>query len=251
MPEVTRDHLNQCLDALLEPARFKDYCPNGLQVEGRERVAQLVTGVTASQALLDHAVASGADAILVHHGYFWRGEDGRVTGIRKRRLKTLLENDISLFAYHLPLDAHPALGNNAQMGAVFGWTVDGRFGDQDIGCVGRVEMTTRLDALVGRMAGVLRRAPMTIGDPGQMVTRIAWCSGGAQSWFEQAIALGVDCYVSGEISEQTVHLARESGVAYIAAGHHATERFGVQAVGAWLRQELQIEVDFVDVDNPV
>jgi dinuclear metal center YbgI/SA1388 family protein len=254
MPFVTREQLGEHLDTVLEPARFKDYCPNGLQVEGSGTIRRIVTGVTASQALLDEAVRRGADAIVVHHGYFWRGEDGCVTGIRRRRLATLLAHDINLFAYHLPLDAHPELGNNAVMGRALGWQVEGRFGEQDLGCIGRPNDrgdTQTADAITRRIAGVLGREPMVVGDPDRPVRRIAWCTGGAQSWFEQAIAAGADCFVSGEISEQTVHLARESGVVYMAAGHHATERFGVRALGEYLQTQLGVETIFVDIDNPV
>lgn len=200
--------LVEYLDRLLEPAKFRDYCPNGLQVEGRAEVRRIVAGVTASQALLDDAVAVQADAVLVHHGYFWRGEDGRITGMRKRRLATLIENDISLLAYHLPLDAHPTLGNNAQWAAALGWQPEGRFGEQDIGWVGTLPQPQTVADLATALTGALGRAPLVIGDPAWPITRLAWCSGGAQGYFEQAIALGVDAYLSGEISEQTVHLAR-------------------------------------------
>ena len=239
------------LDGLLEPGKFRDYCPNGLQVEGRAEVRRVVTGVTASQALLDVAVARGADAVIVHHGYFWKGEDGRVTGMRRQRLRTLLNHDISLLAYHLPLDAHPQLGNNAQLGAAFGWQADGRFGEQDIGWLGRVPADQTLAGLTAHVGDRLGRVPLVIGDARRPIRRIAWCSGGAQGYFEQAIALGVDAYVSGEISEQTVHLARESGVAYLAAGHHATERGGVRALAAHLDGRDDLACDFVDLDNPV
>ena len=243
--------LVEYLDRLLEPAKFRDYCPNGLQVEGRAEVRRIVAGVTASQALLDAAVAVQADAVLVHHGYFWRGEDGRITGMRKRRLATLIENDISLLAYHLPLDAHPTLGNNAQWAAVLGWQVQGRFGEQDIGWVGTLPQPQTVAELATGLTGALGRAPLVIGDPARPISRLAWCSGGAQGFFEQAIALGVDAYLSGEISEQTVHLARESGVAYFAAGHHATERFGAQALALHLAEHCGLDCRFVDVDNPV
>ena len=245
------DELVEYLDRLLEPAKFRDYCPNGLQVEGRAEVRRIVAGVTASQALLDDAVAVQADAVLVHHGYFWRGEDGRITGMRKRRLATLIENDISLLAYHLPLDAHPTLGNNAQWAAALGWQPEGRFGEQDIGWVGTLPQPQTVADLATALTGALGRAPLVIGDPAWPITRLAWCSGGAQGYFEQAIALGVDAYLSGEISEQTVHLARESGVAYFAAGHHATERFGAQALALHLAEHCGLDCRFVDVDNPV
>lgn len=243
--------LVEYLDRLLEPAKFRDYCPNGLQVEGRAEVRLIVAGVTASQALLDAAVAEGADAVLVHHGYFWRGEDGRICGIRKRRLATLLNNDISLLAYHLPLDAHPQLGNNAQWAAALGWQAQGRFGEQDVGWFGELPQTKSLSSVAESLGAVLRRPPLLIGEGTKPIRRLAWCSGGAQGYFEQAIALGVDAFVSGEISEQTVHLARESGVAYIAAGHHATERFGARALAAHLAENCELDCRFIDVDNPV
>ncbi|MBI4741498.1 MAG: Nif3-like dinuclear metal center hexameric protein [Betaproteobacteria bacterium] len=245
------EELTRYLDDLLEASRFKDYCPNGLQVEGRNEVRRVVFGVTACRALLDAALARDADAIIVHHGWFWRGEDGRVTGLRKARLQTLLKHDINLIAYHLPLDGHPRFGNNAQLAHHLGWRAEGRFGEQEMGWFGRCGEPTPLAALSRQMAATLRRAPQAIGNPDRMVERIAWCSGGAQCYFEQAIVLGVDAYVSGEISEQTVHLARESGVAYIAAGHHATERYGVQALAAHLAERFGLECEFVDIDNPV
>lgn len=239
------------LDELLEPAKFKDYCPNGLQVEGRAEVSRVLCGVTASQALLDRAVCGGFDAVFVHHGYFWRGEDGRVTGIRKRRLATLLTNDISLLAYHLPLDAHPVLGNNAQLGALAGWDGEGLFGEQALGWLGSPGAGKTACKLVSELEVCLNRRPMLIGDPDRVVRRLAWCSGGAQSYFEAAIAAGADLFVSGEISEQTVHLARETGVAYVAAGHHATERYGARAIASHLKECLGLEVEFADIDNPV
>jgi dinuclear metal center YbgI/SA1388 family protein len=248
---MEREQLRVWLDELLEAARFRDYCPNGLQVEGRREVRRVVCGVSASQALLDEAVLRRADAVLVHHGWFWKGEDGRVTGHRRRRLATLLANDINLFAYHLPLDAHPLLGNNAQLAARLGWQVTGRFAEQDIGFLGTLPSAADAGAVAKSLETGLGRAVLLVGDAARPVSRLAWCSGGAQSYFEEAIAAGADCYVSGEISEQTVHLARESGVPYIAAGHHATERYGIQALGEHLREQLGIECEFVDVDNPV
>jgi len=248
---MKREQLVEYLDGLLQPAKFRDYCPNGLQVEGRADVGRIVAGVTASQALLDVAVARGADAILVHHGYFWKGEDGRITGIRRQRLKTLLAHDISLLAYHLPLGAHPELGNNAQLAARLGWLPDGRFGEQDIAWLGSVAEPTTAAGLRDQLAAVLARTPMLVGDAGRPVRRLGWCTGGAQGYFEQAVALGVDAFVSGEISEQTVHLARESGVAYLACGHHATERYGVAALAEHLTRYCGLQCEFVDLDNPV
>lgn len=240
------------LDALLDAQGLKDYCPNGLQVEGRAEVARVLCGVTASQALIDRAVAQGYDALFVHHGLFWRGDDGRVTGFRRRRLRALLVNDVSLFAYHLPLDVHPRLGNNAQLAALMGWEGEGRFADQELGWIGRPERPGMLAGEIATAIGErLARAPLLVGDADRVVSRIAWCTGAAQGYFEQAILAGADLYVSGEISEQTVHLARESGVPYIAAGHHATERYGARAVAQWMTQELGLVADFVDLDNPV
>ena len=240
------------LDALLEASRFKDYCPNGLQVEGRPAVERVLCGVTASQALLDRAVCGGYDAVFVHHGYFWKGEDGRINGIRRQRLKSLLTNDISLLAYHLPLDAHERYGNNAQLGKLMGWTAEGRFAERELGWCGRPAQAGETAAQIARsLATQLEREPLLVGDGARVVRRIAWCTGGAQGYFEQAIAAGADVFVSGEISEQTVHLAREAGIPYIAAGHHATERYGARAIAAYLEAELDLQADFVDLPNPV
>ncbi|MDP2811393.1 MAG: Nif3-like dinuclear metal center hexameric protein [Rhodocyclaceae bacterium] len=248
---MLRDELRIHLDELLEAARFRDYCPNGLQVEGRAEVRRILCGVSASQALLDEAVRRRADAVLVHHGWFWRGEDGRVTGHRRARLATLLAHEINLFAYHLPLDAHAELGNNAQLAKRMGWVVTGRFAEQDIGFIGVPPALTFAEALSTQIERTLGRAPLLVGDGHREIRRIAWCTGAAQGYFEQAIAVGADCYVSGEISEQTVHLARETGIPYIAAGHHATERYGVMALGEHLRERFGIECEFVELDNPV
>ena len=248
---MKRDELIRYLDELLEPERFKDYCPNGLQVEGRPEIRRIVAGVTASQALVDQAVARGADALLVHHGWFWRGEDGRVTGFRKKRLQTLLAHDINLIAYHLPLDGHAEFGNNAQLAQRLGWTVEGRFGEQDVGWYGRLDETRTLGEVTRRVSAELGREPLVIGEETQQVSRIAWCSGGAQSLFEAALSLGVQVFLSGEISEQHVHLARETGVAYLAVGHHASERYGVEALAAHLAAKFGLDCAFIDIDNPV
>jgi dinuclear metal center YbgI/SA1388 family protein len=212
-------------------------------------VRRLVCGVTASLALIDAAIAADADAVLVHHGLFWRGQDGRVTGWMKRRLARLLQHDINLFAYHLPLDAHPALGNNAQLGARLGWTADGRFGDQDLGFTAAIEPTT-LEAVAAQLRTLTGREVTAVPGDGRPLRRVAWCTGGAQGYFEAAIAAGADAFVTGEISEPQAHYARETGVAYLAAGHHATERYGVQAVGEKLAAELGLDYGFIDVDNP-
>ncbi|MFO7579559.1 Nif3-like dinuclear metal center hexameric protein [Nitrosomonas halophila] len=248
---MQQNALEQYLNDLLNTCQFQDYCPNGLQVEGRAMVHTIVSGVTASQALLEAAVARQADAVLVHHGYFWRGEEMRLRGIKRHRLATLLKHNINLYAYHLPLDAHPELGNNAQLGMKLHITEDGCFGEQNLVRHGHLAERTSLQALNDTLERVLGRKPLTIGDASKPVKRIAWCTGAAQGYFEAAIALGVDAYITGEISEQNVHAARESGIAYIAAGHHATERYGVQALGEHLAHKFGIIHHFIDIDNPV
>lgn len=248
---MDRTQLQRHLDDLLEAARFKDYCPNGLQVEGAPEVRKVVCGVTASQALIEAAIERGAQALLVHHGWFWRGEDGRVTGMKKARMARLLAHDINLFAYHLPLDAHAELGNNAQLGRVLGLTPTGVAGDQGLLWLGETAQPVPASVLAQQVGVALGRDALLVGEGARPVRRIAWCTGGAQGYFEQAIAEGVDLYLSGEISEQTTHLARESGVPYIAAGHHATERYGVRALGAHVAERFGLQVDFVDIDNPV
>ncbi len=248
---MTRDELNRYLDALLEPARFRDYCPNGLQLEGRVEIRRVVSGVSASLALLEAASEAGADAVLVHHGWFWRDEDPRITGTRKRRIAFALEHDLNLFAYHLPLDAHPEFGNNAQLAVRLGIEQTGRAGEQELVGVGRIDPPRTLAEFCAEAERQLGRAPLAIGEAGRRIERIAWCTGGAQGFFESAITLGVDAYLTGEISEQHTHLARESGVAFVAAGHHATERFGVQALGAHLAERFGLEHRFIDVPNPV
>lgn len=243
--------LSDYIGSLLEISRFRDYSPNGLQVEGRAEIRRIATGVTASQRLLEAATTWGADAILVHHGYFWRNEDATVTGIRKRRIAHLLKHDVTLLAYHLPLDAHPELGNNAQLALRLGLSVQGNFGEQDIAWHGELIETQTLSKFAANITRVLQRAPLIIGESERTIKKIAWCTGGAQSYFEQAVELGVDAFLTGEISEQNVHVAQETGVAFIAAGHHATERYGVQALGEHLVQRFKIEHRFFDMDNPV
>jgi len=243
--------LNDYIGRLLEVSRFRDYCPNGLQVEGRAEIKRIATGVTASQRLLEAATAWGADAILVHHGYFWRNEDATVTGIKKRRVAHLLRHDINLLAYHLPLDAHAGLGNNAQLALLLGLLPQGCFGEQDIAWHGELKQPQKLHQFAESISQALQRSPQVIGDGEKKIKRIAWCSGAAQSYFEQAVSLGVDAFLTGEISEQNVHVAQETGVAFIAAGHHATERYGVKALGEHLHQQFALEHRFFDMDNPV
>ncbi len=248
-----RQQLLQALDETLQPGRFRDSAPNGLQVEGRTEISKIVSGVTASQALIEAAIGLKADAILVHHGLFWRGQDGRVTGWMKRRLALLLRHDVSLFAYHLPLDAHPELGNNAQLGIRLGLALACQFGEQDLGWLGAPADGGRFpnaQALQKHVETALGRRSMMVGESEGPIQRIAWCTGGAQSYFESAIAAGAQAFLTGEISEPQAHYARECGVVFLACGHHATERFGAPAVGAHIAAQLAIEHQFVDVDNP-
>lgn len=247
---IQRQDLLAHFDGLLQPERFKDYGPNGLQVEGKAEIRHLVSGVTASRALIEAAIAEGADAIFVHHGLFWRGMDGRITGWMKERIRLLLAHDISLFAYHLPLDAHPELGNNAQLGARLGVQASGSFGEQALGLLGDVQFANA-DALAAHVQAVLGR-PVTCvsGAPQQSIRRLAWCTGGAQGFYESALAAGADAYITGEISEPQAHLARETGTTFIAAGHHATERYGAPAVAAHVAAALGLSHRFIEIDNP-
>ena len=239
-------------DRYLNASKISDYCPSGLQVEGRPQVQRIVSGVTASQALLDAAVDAHADVVLVHHGYFWKNEDPRVVGIKQRRLKTLLCNDISLLAYHLPLDVHPEVGNNVQLARVLGLTVEGPLepdNPRSVGLVGSLETPLSPIDFIRRIDASLGREPLMIEGP-DLIRRIAWCTGGAQGYIEQAVAAGVDAYLTGEVSEPTVHIARENGLSFFAAGHHATERYGVQALGDYLAKRFAVEHVFIDCPNP-
>lgn len=245
-----RTEIASHLDTLLEAGRFRDYGPNGLQVEGRAEIGKIVSGVTASLALIEAALAAQADAILVHHGLFWKGHDGRVTGWLKARLARLLAADVNLFAYHLPLDAHAELGNNAQFGARLKLVADARFGEQELGFIGSPGQPLTPAALAALLQFRLGRAPVLVEGDGRPIKRVAWCTGGAQGYFEAAISAGADAYITGEISEPQAHYARETGVAFLACGHHASERFGASAVGAHLAQRFGIEHEFIDIDNP-
>ena len=258
---VLRDELSLFLDDHLQVARIKDYCPNGLQVQGKPIIKKLVSGVTASMALIEEAIALKADAIMVHHGWFWKNDDARVVGQLHSRLKLLMDHEINLFAYHLPLDVHPVLGNNAQLAKVMGWeplkaserTFLGSSSVMD-GLIweGRPEASQKtLGQLARSISGRLGRDPLVIGDLNKPIKRIAWCTGGAQGYINQAISMKVDAYISGEVSEQTFHAAQESGVAYIAAGHHATERYGIGALGEFVAQKYKLSHQFVDIPNPV
>ncbi len=250
---IDRHQLLQAFDTLLQPERFRDYGPNGLQVEGRLEVRKIVSGVTASRALIEAAIQARADAIVVHHGLFWRGQDGRVTGWMKQRLALLLAHDINLYAYHLPLDAHPELGNNAQLGVRLGLRPFARFGEQDLGFLGEPQATAAWSdsqALAAHVERALGRPVVFVGEAQRPVRRIAWCTGGAQGYFEAAIAAGADVFITGEISEPQAHLARECGVTFIACGHHASERYGAPAVAARVASQLGLTHEFIDIDNP-
>jgi dinuclear metal center YbgI/SA1388 family protein len=248
------DELVSYVNELLNVTAFDDYAPNGLQVEGRAEVRRLVGGVTASQALIDAALAHQADAVLVHHGYFWKGEDPCITGMKCQRLRTLLGADISLLAYHLPLDAHPELGNNVQLAQRLGISVEGRFGGGrgvELGLHGRLSQPWSADAFQQHVASTVQHQVLHLVGHERPIQRVAWCTGAAQGFFQAAVALGVDAFVSGEVSEPCTHIARETGVHYFAAGHHATERFGVQALGQHLSKGHDLHFEFIDIDNPV
>lgn len=245
-----RQEFQAALTSLLLPERFKDYCPNGLQVEGQFEVRKIVSGVTASLALIEAAIAANADTILVHHGIFWRGHDGCITGWMRRRLALLLAHNINLFAYHLPMDAHPEWGNNAQLGQRLGLQATGRFGEQELGWIGNADFDCA-QSLASHVEAVLGRSVVLVpGKSPSPLCRIAWCTGGAQGYFESAIAAGADAFITGEISEPQMHLARECGVAFLACGHHATERYGAPAIASHLAAQFNLQHLFIDVDNP-
>jgi dinuclear metal center YbgI/SA1388 family protein len=258
MNSVPTPELARWLDQTLQPERFRDYCPNGLQVEGKATIRHIIAGVTASQALLEAAVARGADAILVHHGWFWKNEDACIRGPKRARLALALQHGLNLFAYHLPLDAHPVLGNNAQLARQLGFTVerdaDGNprtCGPDGLVWLGRCEPPATLAELGHTICNALQREPLVVGDPQQKISRIAWCTGGAQGMMPAAVQAGAQMYLTGEASEPTYHLARETGTAFIGAGHHATERYGVAALGRAIAERFGIRVDFIDIDNPI
>lgn len=241
--------LEYIINQKLNSNAVEDYAPNGLQVEGRQEVQRIVTGVTACQALLDSALAHGADAVIVHHGYFWKNEAPVIGGMKRRRLKTLLANDINLYAWHLPLDAHPELGNNAQLAAALDIRVTGAL--EPLLPQGELMTPLSSDALRLRLEQTLGRSVLHCGDGGPaQISRLAWCTGGGQGFIEQAAQAGVDAFITGEVSEQTIHVAREQGLHFYAAGHHATERGGIRALGEWLAQQYDLDVTFIDIPNP-
>jgi dinuclear metal center YbgI/SA1388 family protein len=252
---IARQQLVEYCDTILDSGSLQDYCPNGLQVQGRDEVSRLVSAVTASLEVIETAVQRGADLILVHHGYFWKNEEPAITGIKYQRIKSLLDNDINLLAYHLPLDVHPELGNNAQLARILGLHVEGGIQDDPrrpaLVLRGRLSQPMSADALSQHISGCLGRTPLHIPGQAGNIETVAWCTGAAQNYIELAAMAGVDAYISGEISEQTVHQARELGIHYFSAGHHATERYGVQALGMHLADKFDLQHEFLDQENPV
>lgn len=246
---MKNSELERLINEKLNSSAISDFAPNGLQVEGREEIRKIITGVTACQALLDEAVAQQADAIIVHHGYFWKSEPAVIRGMKRNRLKTLLANDINLYGWHLPLDMHAQLGNNAQLGRLLGIETQGEvdplvpWGTFPTALSG-VELASWLELRLGR-------TPLWCGDTGpDEIRRVAWCTGGGQGFIDNAARFGVDAFITGEVSEQTIHSAREQGIHFYAAGHHATERGGIQALSEWLTSETDLEVTFIDIPNP-
>lgn len=247
---MNRTHFLSELDTLLNASAFKDYCPNGLQIQGTASITKIATAVTASHAVIQAAAAWGADALLVHHGYFWKGEAQPLVGMKYERIATLMRHNINLVAYHLPLDAHETLGNNAQLGMKLGFVEEGQLPTQSLVWHGGSELAS-LGALAQHVTQVLGRAPQVVGELNAPIGLVAWCTGAAQDFITEAAAFGCDTYISGEISERTFHEARELGINYLACGHHATERYGVQALGAHISKNFGLECCFFDENNPI
>lgn len=250
---ITNKALVKYLSDYLSVTKIRDYCPNGLQVEGKAHINTIVTGVTASQALIDAAIEHQADAIVVHHGYFWKGENPCVVGMKKHRLQALLSHDINLFAYHLPLDVHPTVGNNAQLAQRLDINVEGGLDASDpfsVAMKGRFNTPISHQTLVNRLAEQLDTSVLSEGDPERLIETVAWCSGGGQSYIDAAAEQGIDAFFSGEVSEQTIHTAREMAIDFFAAGHHATERYGAKALGEHIAETFDVTVRFVDIPNP-
>lgn len=254
MNAVSPQALVAFCDEILQADQFNDYCPNGLQIDANTPISKVITGVSACQALIDAAVQENAQAILVHHGYFWKGENPTLTGIKAKRIATLLKHGISLIAYHLPLDAHTQLGNNAVLAKALNLTMSEALYPHQKHPVGNIAICEPIYAkdFAHKITQALNRTPLHISSsPNKLLTKIGLCTGAAQDMIEQAHLMGCDAFISGEISERTTHMARELGVDYFAAGHHATERGGVDALGQLLGQHFGIDVQFVDIDNPV
>ena len=250
---MQRREFNQLLNDILKPQLIKDFCPNGLQVEGKNEIKKIVTGVTASQALIEAAIEQQADAILVHHGFFWKGESQPITGMKKRRIGALLANDINLFGYHLPLDIHPTVGNNAQLAKLLDIEIETGLEptSNSVAMKGRLKTPLSGEDFADKIAKVLNRTPLTSLVRSAKIETIALCTGGGQGYIDLAAEQGIDAYLTGEASEQTIHSSREQNIDFFAAGHHATERYGVKALGELLAQEHGFDVTFIDIDNPV
>ncbi len=252
---MNRHQLEQYLEQLLKPAQIKDYAPNGLQIQGCENITKIITGVTASQALIDRAFDEKAQAIIVHHGYFWKNESYVIRGMKHKRIKALLEHDINLFAYHLPLDIHPTLGNNAQLAKLLNIEVTGplELGNPiSVAIQGAFSNVCSGEELAQLINTKLKRACLHIAPPSnKTIKKVAWCTGGGQDYIELAAEQGIDAFISGEVSEKTTHIAHEMDIHFFAAGHHATERYGVKALGEYIAKAHDVEVMFVDIDNPV
>jgi len=250
---ATSESIESYLNDLLRISHFKDYCPNGLQVQGKSHIKTVVSGVTASLALIEQAIERNADAVLVHHGWFWKNDDPKIIRQLHARLQLLMEHNINLFAYHLPLDQHPEFGNNAQLAQILGFEIQGQSKENDLVWYGKPSQGSRkknLRDIRELIEKKLQRTPLVIGDDRQPIKKVAWCTGGAQGYIDIAANLGADVYISGEISEQTTHIARELGIAYISAGHHATERYGVQALGIHVAKTFGVRHIHVDIPNP-
>lgn len=243
--------LEKIINDFLQISLYRDYAPNGLQVEGKKEIKKIVTGVTACQRLLDQAAKHDADAVIVHHGFFWKNEPVTITGIKYKRIKTLLQHDINLFGYHLPLDGHPVIGNNALLASLLNITVDKRDDMTDLLFKGQLITPTTATQLKNQIEQVLQRTVLFCGDDApSVIKRVGWCSGGGQDFIEQAALGGCDAFITGEVSERTIHLAREYGINFFAAGHHATERCGIKALGDWIMKNYDLDVEFIDIDNP-
>jgi dinuclear metal center YbgI/SA1388 family protein len=240
--------LEKYLNTTLEIKNFKDYCPNGLQIQGKNQIKKIITGVSANQELIDLAIQKNADAIIVHHGFFWKNEPQTITGIKKNRIASLLKNDINLFVYHLPLDVHSTLGNNINLANILGIK-----NPQPIenSLVWQGEVDLSLASLSDLIADKLGRNPLIFGEKTKQINTIAWCSGGAQSYIDKAIEIDADCFITGEVSEQIPAIAKENDIAFISAGHHATEKGGAQLLASHLSVKFDVNCEFVDVENIV
>ncbi|WP_199461031.1 Nif3-like dinuclear metal center hexameric protein [Vibrio owensii] len=247
--------LEKILNEKLSPQLIKDYAPNGMQVEGKSEIKRIVTGVTASQALIDKAIELEADALLVHHGYFWKGEPEPIRGMKGKRIRSLIKSDINLYGYHLPLDIHPELGNNVELARLLDIEVEGGLEGhpQSVALFGRLKQAMTGADFANKINHVLNREPLHISPDNaeKMIETVGWCTGGGQDFIELAAQHGLDAFISGEISERTTYTARELDIHYFSAGHHATERYGIKALGEWLAQEHGLDVTFIDIDNPV